>query len=142
MTALVAPAAPSWDIFLTGWSLDIAFPVVLVVTVAYIVGLRRLHARGRSWPAARTITFLSGMAVILIATESGLADYDRVLFSLHVVQHVLLGMVAPLLLVLGAPVTLALQAGSRAAQRRTLRVLHSFPIRVLTHPLTAWWTRS
>src|SRR5256886_10749363 len=104
----------------------------------YVSGLRRLQARGRSWPVARTITFLSGLAVIMIATESGLAAYDRVLFSLHVVQHILLGMVAPLLLVLGAPITLALQAGSRASQRRILRVLRSTPVRVLTHPLTAW----
>src|SRR6266542_2832336 len=136
--AVAAPAAPSWDIFFTDWSLDVTFPVVVGVAAAYIVGLRRLHARGRSWPAARTIPFLSGLALILIATESGLAAYDRVLFSLHVVQHVLLGMVAPLLLVLGAPVTLALQAASRPAQRKILRVLHSGPIRVLTHPLTAW----
>src|SRR4029453_9033887 len=49
-----------------------------------------------------------------------------------------LGMVAPLLLVLGAPVTLALQASSRSSQRRILRVLHSAPARVLTNPLTAW----
>src|SRR5262245_47671593 len=104
----------------------------------YVGGLRRLRARGRSWPTARTVAFVSGLVVILVATGSGLAVYDDVLFSLHVVQHVLLGMVAPLLLVLGAPVTLALQSGSRSTQRRLLRVLHSQPARVLTHPLTAW----
>ncbi len=138
MTGLVAPPAPSWDILVTDWSLDVTFPVVLVVAAAYLVGVRRLHAQGRSWPATRTVPFLSGLAVILIATESGIASYDRVLFSLHVVQHILLGMVAPLLLVLGAPVTLALQAGSRPTQRLVLRVLRSGPARVLTHPLTAW----
>jgi putative membrane protein len=145
MTALVAlvgavgaPPAPSWDAFLTDWSLGVAFPVVIVVAAAYVVGLRRLRARGRAWPVSRTVAFLSGLGLILIATESGLAAYDRVLFSLHVVQHVLLGMVAPLLLVLGAPVTLALQAGSRRTQQNILRLLHSAPARVLTHPLTAW----
>jgi putative membrane protein len=138
VTALVAPPAPSWDVLLTDWSLDIAFPAVVAAGAAYVFGLRRLHARGRPWPVARTIPFLSGLAVIMIATQSGLAAYDRVLFSLHVVQHVLLGMVAPLLLVLGAPVTLALQAGSRRTQQKILRVLHSAPARVLTHPLTAW----
>ena len=138
MSALVAPPAPSWDILVTDWSLDLAFPVVLAAAAAYIVGVRRLHVRGRSWPAARTAAFLSGLAVILIATESGLAAYDDVLFSLHIVQHVLLGMVAALLLVLGAPITLALQAGSRASQRRLLRVLHSRPARIVANPLTAW----
>lgn len=138
MVALVAPPAPSWDALLTDWSLDIAFPVVIAGAAAYVAGLRRLRARGRAWPTARTVAFLSGLAVILIATESGLAEYDRVLFSLHVVQHLLLGMVAPLLIVLGAPVTLALQAGSRPTRQKILRVLHSAPARVLTHPLTVW----
>ena len=114
------------------------FPFVVVLGAAYVIGVRRLHARGRSWPATRTAAFLSGLVVVLVATESGLAAYDRVLYSLHVVQHVLLGMVAPLLLVLGAPITLALQAGSRTSQRRILRVLRSTPAQVLTHPLTAW----
>ena len=82
---------------------------------------------------------LAASSVILVATESGLAQYDRTLFSLHVVQHMLLGMVAPLLLVLGR----AGHAGApgRAAARRSggiLRVLHSRPVTVLTHPLTVW----
>jgi len=138
VSALVAPPAPSWDILVTDWSLDVAFPFVVVLTAAYVIGVRRLYAHGRSWPATRTAAFLSGLVVVLVATESGVAAYDRVLFSLHVVQHILLGMVAPLLLVLGAPITLALQAGSRGSQRRILRVLRSAPARVLTHPLTAW----
>jgi putative copper resistance protein D len=137
VSALVAPPAPSWDLLFTGWTLDLAFPAVLVLAALYIAGIRRLHARGRAWPAPRTVAFLSGLAVILIATESGLAAYDDVLFSLHIVQHVLLGMVAALLLVLGAPVTLALQAGPRTLQRRLLRVLHSRPVKVIVNPLTA-----
>ena len=136
--ALVAPPAPSWNVLVTGWSLDASFPLVIVAAALYVVGVRRLHARGRSWPGGRTAAFLTGLVVILVATESGVAAYDRILFSLHIVQHILLGMVAPLLLVLGAPVTLALQASSRSSQRRILRVLHSAPARFLTHPLTAW----
>ena len=138
MSALAAPPEPSWDLVFTDWSLAVTLPVVLAVGAGYVVGLRRLAARGRSWPAARTICFLSGLAVVLVATQSGLAAYDTVLFSLHVVQHILLGMVAPLLLVLGAPITLALQASSRPTQRKILRVLRSAPVRLLTHPLTAW----
>ncbi|MGH9024750.1 MAG: cytochrome c oxidase assembly protein, partial [Acidimicrobiia bacterium] len=101
-------------------------------------GMRRLAARGRTWPARRSVPFYGGLGVILLATQSGLAAYDRVLFSAHVVQHLLLGMVAGLLLAFGAPVTLALQAASRPAQRQILRVLHSRPISVLTHPATVW----
>ena len=94
-----------------------------------------MAAAGRAAAAPR---FAAGLLVVALATESGLAAYDDVLFSLHVVQHLLLGIVAPLLLVLGAPVTLALQAGSRRTQRRLLGLLHSLPVRVLTHPVTAW----
>jgi putative copper resistance protein D len=136
--AVAAPPAPSWDILVTGWSLDVAFPFVVVLAAGYVIGVRRLRVHGRSWPTARTVAFLSGLALVLVATDSGIAAYDQVLFSLHIVQHILLGMVAPLLLVLGAPITLALQAGSRPAQRRILRILHSGPVKVLTHPLTAW----
>lgn len=138
MSALVAPPAPSWDILVSDWSLDVAFPFVVVLAAGYVAGVRRLRVHGRSWPAARTVAFLSGLALVLLATESGIAAYDEVLFSLHIVQHILLGMVAPLLLVLGAPITLALQAGSRPTQSRILRILHSAPVKVLTHPLTAW----
>lgn len=136
--AVAAPSAPSWTVLVTGWSLELFFPFVAASAALYVIGVRRLHARGRPWPAGRIAAFLSGLAVMLVATESGLAAYDDILFSLHIVQHILLGMVAPLLLVLGAPVTLALQASSRSSQRRILRVLHSAPVRVLTHPLTAW----
>jgi cytochrome c oxidase assembly factor CtaG len=138
VSALVAPPAPSWDILVTGWSLDVAFPFVIVLAAGYVIGVRRLRVHGRSWPTARTVAFLAGLALVLVATESGIAAYDEVLFSLHIVQHILLGMVAPLLLVLGAPITLALQAGSRPVQRRILRILRSGPVKVLTHPLTAW----
>jgi putative copper resistance protein D len=97
-----------------------------------------LAQRGRVWPASRTVAFAAGLVTILVATQSMIAAYDRVLFSMHMVQHLLLGMAAPLLLALGAPVTLALQASGREPQRRLLGVLHSSPVRVLTHPLVAW----
>jgi putative membrane protein len=138
MTALLAPPAPSWRAFVTDWELDPLLIVALAAAVLYIVGVRRLARRGRRWPPGRVITFFAGLAAIVVATQSGLAAYDRVLFSLHVVQHLLLGMVAPLLLALGAPVTLALQAGARGTQRRLLRVLRSPPVAVLSHPVTAW----
>jgi putative membrane protein len=138
MFALVAPPAPSWDLLLTDWQPDLLIVVVIAAAAGYALGIRRLARRGRAWPRGRSVSFAAGLAVVIVATQSGLAAYDRVLFSLHVVQHLLLGMVAALLLVLGAPVTLALQASGRAGQRRLLRVLHSRPAAVLTHPVTAW----
>jgi putative membrane protein len=132
-----APPAPSWSL-LGHWSLEPLFVLVVAAGVLYLTGVRRLREHGRRWPRRRTGCFLTGLVVVVIATQSGLAQYDRTLFSLHVVQHMLLGMVAPLLLVLGAPVTLAVQALPRPQQARLLRVLHSRPVVVLTHPAMAW----
>ncbi len=86
----------------------------------------------------RTGAFGGGLVVIAFATQSGFARYDTVLFSMHVAQHLLLGMLAPVLLVLGAPLTLALQASERRTRSRLLRLLHSRPVAVLTHPLLVW----
>jgi cytochrome c oxidase assembly factor CtaG len=138
LAAYLAPPRPTWSVFLGDWSLDPLFVVTVVAGVVYAMGVRRLHERGRRWPPARSAAFAGGLFLIALATQSGLAQYDRTLFSLHVVQHMLLGMVAPLLLVLGAPVTLALQACHRPAQRRLLRTLHSRPLTLLTHPAVVW----
>jgi putative copper resistance protein D len=111
----------------------------VAATAGYLVGTRRLARRGRPWPRPRTAAFLAGVAALATATLSGLARYDTVLFSAHVAQHVLLGIVAPLLLALSAPVTLALQAADRRNQVNLLRALHSRPARVLGHPVLAWF---
>jgi cytochrome c oxidase assembly factor CtaG len=135
---LVAPDPPSWRTLLFDWEPDLVLALVVAAGVLYGIGIRRLAARGRSWPRSRSIPFFGGLAVIVIATQSGIAAYDRVLFSMHMVQHLLLGMVAGLLLAFGAPVTLALQASSRSTQARLLRVVHSRPVRALTHPIAVW----
>lgn len=69
---------------------------------------------------------------------SGLAAHDDTLFSIHVVQHMLLGMIAPVFLALGAPMTLALRTASPATRRRLVAVIHSRYARVLAHPLAGW----
>jgi putative copper resistance protein D len=111
---------------------------ILVSGWWYLAATRRISDLGRHWPARRSGPFLAGLLVIAVATQTGLASYDTTYFTAHVVQHLMLGMVAPLLLALGAPVTLALQASRRDTRRRLLTVLHSPPVAVLTHPVTAW----
>jgi cytochrome c oxidase assembly factor CtaG len=135
--AALEPLSPATVV--TATHLD---PTSLVLTVVaavlYVVGVRRLARRGRRWSPSRSLSFGVGIATLLVATQSGLAAYDTLLFSAHVLQHVLLGVVAPLFLALGAPVTLALQASRRPTQVNLLRVLHSFPARVVAHPVTAF----
>lgn len=124
---------------LTWWTVDPGLALAVTLSaVLYAVGVRRLARRGRRWSPGRSVAFASGLAVITAATMSGAARYDDTLFSLHVVQHLALGIAAPFLLALGAPVTLALQASSRPWQRTLLRVVHSRPIAVVTHPAVAW----
>jgi putative copper resistance protein D len=115
-----------------------ALVVLVRLAVGYVVGVRRLAARGRRWPRSRVVAFGAGLAVLAVATQSGLAAYESVLFSAHSAQHVLLGMAAPALLALGAPVTLALQASGRPLHVVLLKVLHSRPARLLAHPVVVW----
>ena len=137
MLALAAPSAGT----LAAPSLDLALLVLAVLLgggYAALLRARRRRHPERPWPAGRTASFGLGVAVLVVATQSGLGRYDTVLFSLHMVQHLLLGMVAPLLLALGAPVTLALQGASRSWQVALLRVVNHPVARALTHPLVAW----
>ena len=109
--------------------------VVAAAGALYLGGGRRLAGR---WPCRRSAAFLAGLVVATLATQTGWAGAEAERFSAHTVQHVLLGMVSPALLALGAPVTLALQASSRPTQVSLLRLLHRLPLRVLTHPVAAW----
>lgn len=120
----------------TGWTLD---PFLFVVTVwvvgLYLLGVRRLHQRGDRWPFSRTLLFVGGgMGAFVFATQSGLGKYDTTLLSVHMVQHMVLSMLVPLLLALGAPVTLALRTLPPRPRRWLLAVLHSRVARVLTFP--------
>jgi putative copper resistance protein D len=124
---------------LVGWQFDpLTVLAVLAAAVLYAAGVRRIRRTGRRWPPSRTWCFCAGLAVVAVATMSGLAAYEDVLFSVHMVQHLLLGMVAPLLLALGAPVSLLFGAAGPAGRRRAMRTLRSGPIRLLGHPGVAW----
>lgn len=121
---------------LTGWEFA---PVPLVVTVwavgLYLLGVRSLHRRGDAWPVGRTVVFVGvGMGAFYVATSSGLAAYDTTLLSVHMVQHMVLSMLVPLALALGAPVTLALRTLPRTPRRWLLVVLHSRVAKVLSFP--------
>jgi len=109
-----------------------------LAAVLYGAGVRRLAARGRRWPSARAASFASGLVAVAVATQSGIGRSDTTSFTAHMTQHVLLGMVAPLLFALSAPVTLALQASARPTQRALLRVVHSPVVAGLTHPAVGW----
>jgi putative copper resistance protein D len=100
-----------WTPLFTQWHFDPLFAFgTAAAALLYLAGVRKLWARGDKWPVGRTISWLLGLAVTGAATMSGLAVYGKVLFSVHMGQHMILAMTVPILLVLGAPATLALRA--------------------------------
>jgi putative membrane protein len=126
----------------TVWSPDpLPWIVVLVAAGGYLVAARRVnrpHPRVPI-PAWRVAAWLAGLAAILIALASAVDVYAEDLLAVHMVQHLLLAMVAPPLLALGAPVTLLLRiATPRVRHRSILPVLHSRVVRLFASPLVAW----
>ena len=113
--------------------------LVLLPAAAYLVGVQRLTSRGDRWPVGRTLSFLfGGLGTIAMATLSGIAAYDTSLFAVHMVQHMMLSMVATVFLALGAPVTLALRTLPSRPRAVLLRLLHSRFAQIVSFPLLPW----
>ena len=136
---------PTLARILFDWRFDVIFGTAAVVLAAvYLAGVLRLRRRGDAWPAGRTTAWLLGCATLLVATSSGTGRYMPAMFSMHMIVHMLLSMLVPILLVLGGPTTLALRA-LPAAGRGTapgprewlLAALHSRVSRFLTNPIIA-----
>jgi len=114
---------------------------LLVAAALWLVAVRRVNRAHPSNPVprARTAAFLAGLFAIALALISGIERYDTVLFSVHMVQHILLALVAAPLLTLGGPITLLLRAVSPETRRRSiLPVLHSRVVRALSFPVVTW----
>lgn len=126
-----------WDIDLL-WAFAVGFGLFF-----YLAGVWRLHRRGDRWPLYRTILWVCGMLLLLWVTSGPINAYQDYLFSIHMVGHMLLSMAIPMLLVFGAPVTLASRAiakrddGTRGGREWILWAVHTPFARVITHPLFA-----
>lgn len=153
VAALLAPAAvaahgpvptepPTVANLLFGWSFEPLITLGLVAAaVVWSVAVRRVNAAHPASPVprARTIAFAGGLIAIAFALLSGIEQYDTALFSIHMVQHVLLILVAAPLIALAAPVTLLLRVSRPEARRRWIvPVLHSRVMKALSHPVVAW----
>jgi cytochrome c oxidase assembly factor CtaG len=112
---------------------------LLVAAVLYGYGAYRMRQRGDHWPPGRTVAFVvGGLGSIAAVSVSGIEAYDTTLLSVHMVQHMVLSMVGPIFLALGAPVTLALRTLPPGPRKVLLNVLHSRVVKVLTFPLVAF----
>ncbi len=141
LTADVQPPPISLGRVVTTWQFaPLVSGALVIAAVAYGVGVlavRRDHP-ARPWPVRRSAAFVAGLAVVAIATQSGVAAYDDVLFWVHMWQHLLLLMVAPPLLLLGQPVTLALHASRNPWHSWLKRGLRSNTVSVVTFPLVGF----
>jgi cytochrome c oxidase assembly factor CtaG/putative copper export protein len=140
------PLPPEFSMvnFFTQWKLDILWALIALWAIgAYLVAVRRLKARGDSWPIARTISWVSGMLVLIFVTSGSLNVYQEYLFSIHMVAHMFLTMAIPVLLVPGAPVTLLTRAvqkradSSRGVREWVLWAVHTKYAEFVSHPLVA-----
>lgn len=130
--------ALGWGRVFTAWTLEpVALLVVLVIGCFYAAGVWSLRRRGDTWSRWRIASFLGGLGWLVVATSSSLATYDTVLLSMHMVQHMVLSMVAPIFLALGAPVTLALRTMPRRPRRALLAILHSRVAATMAFPAVA-----
>jgi putative copper resistance protein D len=118
---------------LTQWAPEPILLALLVAALAYVDAARR----ARHWPARRTAAWLAGLLAIAVALASGVEAQDTRLLSAHMLQHLLLTVVAPPLLLVGAPVTLALRRLPQATGARIARGLRGRALRAICHPVAA-----
>ena len=130
--------------YFSTWSFDILW-VLLIAFLAffYIAGVVRLHRRGDKWPVHRLVLWLAGLALLFWVTNGGINAYEKYLFSVHMLGHMLLAMMIPVLLVPAAPITLALRTiskradGSRGAREWIMLFVHSRVSGILSNPIVA-----
>ncbi|HET9310103.1 MAG TPA: cytochrome c oxidase assembly protein [Actinomycetota bacterium] len=132
------PGTDTWS-WLRAWPGDpLTLALLLAAASLYAAGLLRLRRAGTPFPARWTAAYWCGLAVLAIALLSPVDTYADASFSVHMTQHLLLTFVAPPLLALGAPITLALRASSPTTGRRIGRVLRSPLARILSNPIVGW----
>lgn len=132
---------PSFPSVLLEWRFDPTAIVPLVLVAAlYAWAVRRVDAAhpGNRHPAHRTWLFMAGLVAIAVALTSPIEAYEGLLFSVHMIQHMLLELVAAPLLLAGAPITLALRVSSPRVRRGLLAVLQSRVVHVISFPVIAW----
>lgn len=144
LTGAPLPPELTLDRWLTSWNVDLLWAVVAGFAIFfYLAGVWRLRRRGDAWPLYRTLMWVAGWLLLVWVTGGVINVYQDYLFSMHMVGHMLLTMAIPLLLVPGAPITLAARAirkrddGTRGGREWILWAVHSPVARVLTNPFIA-----
>lgn len=129
-----APSLPS--LLGSHWRLASSLDVQAAAFAAlYLWGTRRVRGR---WPMRRTVSFLAGIACVLLALQSGIGTYDDQMLSVHMVQHMLLLLIAPVLVLGGQPLILALRALPARHRARWVRALGRLRPYACSRPWCRW----
>ncbi len=139
------PESPTLSRLLFEYEPDGLFLALLILAVAlYVKGVIILSKRGDKWPIGRTVAFALGITAIDYAVNGGLGVYAQVAFSFHMISHMVLATLAPIGIVLGAPITLALRTlpigrtqDERGVRGYAIAILHSRYSSIITHPVSA-----
>ncbi|MEV5411912.1 cytochrome c oxidase assembly protein [Thermopolyspora sp. NPDC052614] len=122
----------TWERLVTEGRLDLVAVLALVAAgLAYAAGMRCLRRREGRWPATRALAWYAGLAVVAFAMLSGVGAYSRAMFSVHAIQHLVLTVLGPLLLALGAPLTLWARARSGEGRFSGGRTWTAHPLAVV-----------
>ncbi|MCU1424461.1 MAG: copper transporter [Microbacteriaceae bacterium] len=144
LTGSPLPPSVTFARLFTTWNFDLIWLLVCGFGIFfYLAGVWRLKRRGDAWPALRTVLWVTGMLVLFYITNGGVNVYEKFMFSQHMLAHMTLGMVVPVLLVPGAPITLLLRTvrkrddGSRGPREWMLLAVHSRYFAFLSKPIVS-----
>ncbi len=137
------PAPPSLTNYLFGWHPEwVLLTLTIVGLILYLSAVIKLKRNGTKWPLGRTISFLIAALLLIWTSSGGISKYAMISFSAHMIQHMTLSMIAPIFLVLSAPITLLLRSlptktevGSKNAREWILGLLNSGYAKVITNPI-------
>jgi putative membrane protein len=134
------PPALTWGSVVTSWELQASVVVPLVVLAGtYLYAANRLRRRGDHWAPGRDVSFVvGGLGLTAYALLGWMGVYDDTLFWSHMAQHMVLSMVVPVFLALGAPVTLALRTLPPRPRRTLKNALASWPAKILINPIVGF----
>ena len=124
LIGIATPGEPTFRRLLFTYEPDALIIGLLLLLVAlYVKGVVVLTRRGDKWPVGRTVAFAFAISIVDFATSGGLGVYALFSFEYHMIAHMLIGMVAPICLVLSAPITLALRTlpQGRTSEERGVR---------------------
>lgn len=127
----------NWHTAVATWRLAPVWDAIVILFAAcYVYGALRYRARrGEAWPYERIVAFLAACAVLVVTVNGSIEVYGHMLFSLHMVQHLLLIMIVPALAVAGRPLELVVSASGEQTASRVRAILHCRPVAVVTHPV-------